>query len=237
MADKRMNSLLDNDALERSTIVANCLMNRERKLLGENSYFKELGCDILAFLQATLRKRDSVIWLDLCCGTGRALIDAAQYFSVQKASDRITLMGIDLADRFYPYPSAFTFLHLTNCSLFDYQCDREYDLITCVHGLHYLGDKLNEIARSVAALTPDGLFLAHLDPNNLKFAGEMTGRKAIGKLQQQGLNYNSKKHLLSCQGKREIKLNYRYLGARDTAGANYTGQPAIDSYYAFYRGK
>lgn len=59
----------------------------------------------------------------------------------------------------------------------------------------------------------------------------MTGKKAIAQLQKQGLNYNQKKHLLSCQGKQELDLNYCYLGASDTAGKNYTGQAAIDSYY------
>ena len=28
-----------------------------------------------------------------------------------------------------------------------------------------------------------------------------------------------------------MNLPYRYLGADDQAGPNYTGQPAVDSYY------
>ncbi|MEM9543354.1 MAG: class I SAM-dependent methyltransferase [Cyanobacteria bacterium P01_E01_bin.42] len=222
---------LAREALENSNIVANCTMNRERKLLAENSYSQELGFNLLEFLQARLQGQNPAIWLDLCCGTGRALIQGAEYFYGRNLGDRMTLIGVDLVDLFYPHPTEFTFLHLTNCSLFDYQFDREYDLVTCVHGLHYLGDKLQAIARAVAALTPQGLFIAHLDPNNLKFPGKMTGRKAIAQLQQQGLNYNPEKHLLCCQGKRELELNYEYLGARDTAGKNYTGQAAIDSYY------
>ena len=35
--------LLDDDALERSSVVANCWMNRERSLTGSNGYTKELG--------------------------------------------------------------------------------------------------------------------------------------------------------------------------------------------------
>jgi SAM-dependent methyltransferase len=227
----KVSQLLDKTALESSTIVANSTMNRERKLLKENSYCQELGFNLLEFLQAKLQVQDSVIWLDLCCGTGRALIEAAEYFNARNLSDRITLIGIDLVDFFFAYPSEFILINLTNCSLFEYQFDREYDLMTCVHGLHYLGDKLDAIALSVSALTPEGLFLANFDPNNIKFSGEMTQRKAIAQLRQQGLSYNPRKHLLSCQGRRDIQLSYRYLGASDRAGANYTGQPAIDSYY------
>lgn len=39
--------LLDDDQLERSAVVANCRMNRERGLLGTNGYGRELGLDPL----------------------------------------------------------------------------------------------------------------------------------------------------------------------------------------------
>jgi len=38
--------------------------------------------------------------------------------------------------------------------------------------------------------------------------------------------------LVTCTGSRAVSLPYRYLGADDQAGANYTGQPAVHSYYA-----
>ncbi len=38
-----------------------------------------------------------------------------------------------------------------------------FDLITCVHGLHYAGDKLAVLTRAVDWLTPGGLFAADLD--------------------------------------------------------------------------
>ena len=33
-----------------------------------------------------------------------------------------------------------------------------------------------------------------------------------------------------------MDLPYRYLGADDRAGPNYTGQPAVDSYYEMVTG-
>ena len=77
-------ALLSRAQLERSTVVANSGMNRERVLWGVNSYQKELGhtrsaraMDILGFLTARAREYDTVRWVDLCCGTGNALIQAA----------------------------------------------------------------------------------------------------------------------------------------------------------------
>lgn len=64
--------LLALEALTASPVVANCRMNRERNLLG---YVQELGCDPLAHLVAQPRTQ-TVAWLDVCCGSGRALIEA-----------------------------------------------------------------------------------------------------------------------------------------------------------------
>ena len=43
--------LLDDLALERSAVVANCRMNRERSLTGSNGYAKELGFHPLEILK------------------------------------------------------------------------------------------------------------------------------------------------------------------------------------------
>ena len=43
--------LLTDDELERSAVVANCRMNRERDLVGSNGYDRELGFDPLEFLE------------------------------------------------------------------------------------------------------------------------------------------------------------------------------------------
>ena len=49
--------LLGDDELERSAVVANCRMNRERGLVGSNGYAVELGFDPLDFLRGAARRR------------------------------------------------------------------------------------------------------------------------------------------------------------------------------------
>ncbi|MEV0378716.1 hypothetical protein [Nonomuraea sp. NPDC050643] len=60
--------------LERSTVVANRLMNRERRL---RAYDRELGIDILGLLRASGTR--PLRWLDLCCGAAYALGEAAHH--------------------------------------------------------------------------------------------------------------------------------------------------------------
>jgi hypothetical protein len=47
--------LLRDDALERSSVVANCQMNRQRTLTGSNGYAKELRLNPLDVLLGTKR--------------------------------------------------------------------------------------------------------------------------------------------------------------------------------------
>ncbi len=61
--------LLEDEALERSSVVANCQMNRQRTLTGSNGYAKELRLNPLGFLLG--RAGAKVRWLDLCCGEGK----------------------------------------------------------------------------------------------------------------------------------------------------------------------
>lgn len=79
---QRPAGLLDEGVLVASAVVAGCAMNRERQLTGVNIYARELGFDPVAALTAALtdpqRGGATVAWLDLCCGGGRALIQAAE---------------------------------------------------------------------------------------------------------------------------------------------------------------
>jgi SAM-dependent methyltransferase len=218
--------------LEHSEVVANSRMNRERGCVGANSYARELGIDPLAFVETRLRRQEHAAWLDLCCGRGRALIEAARHFVAGGAGAHVTLLGIDLVGLFDPVPPNLEFLRLEAASVDGWEPGRAFVLITCVHGLHYVGDKLALIQRAASSLTPDGVFLAHLDLDNLKDAeGRPAGRHVMKDLRQHGFDYNSRRHLLICDQPRFFDLNYEYLGADDSAGPNYTGQPAVDSYY------
>jgi hypothetical protein len=65
--------LRDDEALHASAVVANSAMNRER----------ELGFNPLAWLVC---RTGAVSWLDLCCGTGRALGQAADRLANYRAA-------------------------------------------------------------------------------------------------------------------------------------------------------
>lgn len=227
-----MSSLLDDAALCRSEVVANSTMNRERAISGPNSYARDLGVDLLQFLRERVREQGSVAWLDLCCGSGRALIEAGTALAAAGFADRVEIRGVDLVPLFYPVPSELKGVQLEVAALADWEPGRTYDLITCVHGLHYLGDKLGVISRAVSWLTPGGRFLAHLDPDSLRGPdGASVGPLVLKQLRRAGMAYNSRRHLLSCEGPRWLALPFEYLGADDTAGPNYTGQAAVHSWY------
>ena len=222
--------LLSDDELERSAVVANCRMNRERDLTGSNGYSRDLGFNPLDFLRERFASRSPVAWLDLCCGTGKALIEAARVAHSEGLN--IAIVGVDLVGMFHRPDPELTHLRLVEASLRTWCPDRDFDLITCVHGLHYVGDKLGLVARAASWLADDGLFVANLDLKNLKLAdGRPAGRKVASDLRRAGIDYDRRKRLVVCRGQKTVSLLYRYLGADDQAGPNYTRESAVDSYY------
>jgi SAM-dependent methyltransferase len=214
----RVTRYLDDEALERSAVVANCTMNRERSLTGSNGYGRELGLDVLAELG------DGARWLDLCCGSGRALDEAAALLD-----GRAEIVGVDLAGRFVPERPAGP--RLVTASVTAWTPDGRFDLITCVHGLHYVGDKLEVLARAASWLTGDGLLVASFDARSVRLV-DGTARRVAAELRRQGFAYDASRRRVSLRGGREVRFPFRYLGADDQAGPNYTGQPAVDSFYA-----
>ena len=221
--------LLDDNELERSAVVANCRMNRERNLLGSNGYDRELGLDPLASLEARAAVVPTVAWLDLCCGSGRVLTQAAEIIRAEQRSIRI--VGVERIGMFDRVAPDLVCLRPIEASLSPWRPDRSFDLITCVHGLHYVGDKLGLIAHSASWLASDGLMVASLDLHNLKIGDGIPTRRIASDLRREGLLFNSGRRLVSCFGRKQVSLPYRYIGADDTVGPNYTGQPAVNSYY------
>jgi SAM-dependent methyltransferase len=222
--------LQSDDELEQSAVVANCRMNRERDLTGSNGYDREIGFNPLDFLTGRTSSGRPVAWLDLCCGTGKALIQAAR--AVHAGGLDVEVVGVDLVGMFHRPDPGLTRLRLVEASLRSWQPERAFDLITCVHGLHYVGDKLGLIARSAAWLVEDGLFVANLDAENLKLDdGPAAVRRAVAGLRRCGLEYDGKQKRVLCRGHRALDLPFRYLGADDQAGPNFTGQPAVNSHY------
>lgn len=219
--------LVADEELEDSPIVANCRMNRERNLHGTNGYDRDLRFDPIKYLKAKTQQRGQAKWLDLCCGTGKALIEASAIADSQKMP--VTVIGVDLVGMFHP--SASERLELVEASLTNWEPADAFDLITCVHGLHYIGDKLHLISRAASWLTPQGKFCANLDDDNLRL---QNGNPAmiIDSLRRSGFRYSARQNLIECDGRNNESFPYRYLGADEQAGPNYTGQAAVNSHYA-----
>jgi SAM-dependent methyltransferase len=225
-------NLLDDETLERSAVVANCRMNRERVLVGSNGYDKELGMNPLDFLRGRVASGGRSSWLDLCCGSGKALIEATRQVQQEGLGSRIEVVGVDLVGMFASADPGLDGLRLVEASLSTWRPEGRFDLITCVHGLHYVGDKLGLIARAASWLREDGQFVANLDVENLKTSsGVRSSREFLTPLRGHGLGYDRKRRRVICRGHVALDLPLRYLGADDRAGPNYTGQPAVDSYY------
>lgn len=213
--------LLADAALEASAVVANNAMNRVRGLRGPNSYAKELGFDPVDRLRAA---RTAVpAWLDLCCGSGRALAEAAEACG----DAEVTLIGVDLVD-FFGTARAGRPLLIAE-SVTRYRPGRTFDLITCVHGLHYVGDRLGVLERAASWLAEDGLLVADLDLDEVITADPPGLRRD---LRDAGFAYDARRRRVTRHGPGAAALPYRYLGADDRAGAGYTGQPSVRSHYA-----
>ncbi len=225
-------NLVDDVTLERSAVVANCRMNRERNLVGTNGYDKELGLNPLDFLRVRVASGYDPAWLDLCCGTGRALIEAARIVHAEGQGSRIRIVGVDLVGMFLTPDPGLDFLRLVETSLRTWRPEGRFDLITCVHGLHYVGDKLGLITRAASWLVEDGRFVANLALENVKVASDPNSdRKLVANLRGAGLEYDPKRRLIACRGRKNLELPYSYRGADDRAGPNYTGQAAVNSHY------
>ena len=224
-------NLVDDETLERSAVVANCRMNRERNLVGSNGYGKELGLDPLSFLKERAGSGGHAAWLDLCCGSGRALIEAARIAHEEGIGPRVSIVGVDLVGMFLTPEPGLESLRLVEASLRTWRPEGAFDLITSVHGLHYIGDKLGLIARAASWLSKDGMFLANLALESVKVGTPSSRRRLMPELRRVGLEFDGRRRRVLRRGWADIDLPFRYLGADDRAGPNYTGQPAVDSHY------
>jgi len=213
-------------------------MNRARRCVGKNSYQKDLFFNPIEFLEERLLNNESVSWLDICCGEGHALIEAATHFaklSINKnPANNFHIIGIDIAGMFHQFSTELKYLQLLEMPVEDFEPSQEFDLITCVHGLHYIGDKLSVIQKAACWLKKDGVFLANFEPKSVKLIGKQNSNGVFSNfLRKQKFTVDYRKHLLTLKGKKNFALSFEYLGADDQAGPNYTGQPGVDSYYKF----
>lgn len=216
--------LLQNQELEWSDIVANNTMNRKRKAIGINSYEKDILLNPIEYIN-NHQQNIAFKWLDVCCGEGNALIETGHYFI--NCNIQPSLTGIDLVNFFSDYVGLETLLTLEEKNIHYWNSSEKYDLITLVHGLHYLGDKLQVIQKLVTYLTPTGKFIANIDFSNIEIL-TIDVKKYLLDL---GFEYNEQKYLLSFTGNKQLSFPFEYLGADTQAGPNYTGQNAVNSIY------
>lgn len=224
--------LLTEEQLIWSPIVANNSMNRKRGASGVNSYEHELGFKPEIYLDARLEQQKCVKWLDLCCGEGNALLQYAAGALKKGSQENVLLLGIDLVDYFQPLPPDISCLKFQTGSLINWNANDQYDLVTCVHGLHYIGDKLKVLAAALKAVSKSGILVANLDINSIKIEGNKKQEYLKKLFRKHNIEYNVRRKLLCCEGSRDVSFNLVYKGADDKAGPNYTGQGAVDSYYA-----
>lgn len=218
--------ITDDKQLEQSPVVANCCMNRERDLTGPNGYDIEIGFQPVEFLRDKVAANGTARWLDLCCGTGKALTQAATVIELEP----IEIVGVDLVGMFVKQSSRQ--LTLLEASLSTWSSEGHFDLITCIHGLHYIGDKLGLITRACAWLTSNGMFVANLETSNLRLSPNGSPSRIFAKeLRQAGLEVLTQRRLVTCHGHCRLSLPFAYVGADDQAGPNYTKQPVVNSHY------
>lgn len=220
--------LIPENKLIWSPVVANSRMNRERNASGINSYEQEFKFKPEEFLKERIERFGKASWLDLCCGYGKAMNQVAEYFIGKNLQDSIRFTGVDLVGDFIEPALTKPFIVFEAGSVMNFEAKEKYDLITSVHGLHYVGDKLKVIAKAVSCLHETGLFVANLDAANIVIKNLDTKKL----LKENGLDYNAKTKILQRTGVTVIRFDLEYSGADDTIGPNYTGQESVNSYYA-----
>ncbi|MFK7766484.1 MAG: class I SAM-dependent methyltransferase [Mariniblastus sp.] len=241
--------LLTEIELESSCIVANNRMNRERVALGNNGYETDLQMDPIDYLQKIYQSQGHVAWLDLCCGRAKAIIETGIRFVELNIHTNSTLVGVDLVGMFDDVPSHLDFVSLFESPLRSWNSSQKFDLITSVHGLHYVGDKLSIISRAISMLRDKGRFIATLDLPNLRMVDSNQPNNAEKDFDfeslflRRGFEFDSETRLLSFEKKNSNPFEsdeapaaqhffgLTFAGADDQAGPNFTGQEAVNSYY------
>lgn len=159
-------------------------------------------------------------------------METAQYFLERGNASNIVFQGIDLVDTIIRREHLTGIIDFQFLSIVNWTPSQHFDLITCCHGLHYIGDKLQVISTAINSLTAEGLFIAQLDLKNINIQGKDSLPFLKRKFNKYSVAFQSRNNLLRREGNAEIDFGLHFLGADDNSGPNYTGQEAVTSYYA-----
>ena len=224
--------MLPADELLASSTVANATMNRGRGLSGVNSYERELRFSLIDFLAERVREHGAAVWYDACCGQGRALVEAGRQFADDGWGSQVQIIGVDLVSMFTPDEAPNVTLRAADVAAFT--LEQPADLITCVHGLHYLGDKLGFLQHAYTLLAPGGLLLGHLDASNVLHAesGQSIWRQAARHAAKRGAALELKSHVLRVK-RTDAPLDFgvTFQGGSISEKPNYSGITVINSWY------
>jgi len=227
------NHMLTPTQILTSHIVANSTMNRSRGLSGVNSYTKDLRFEVLSHLLERHKANGSVVWYDVCCGEAHALSQAATELSDRGIRDGVKIIGADLVMSDPSDQSDQSNVTLIEGDVSTLLPTQKADLITCVHGLHYIGDKLGLLTHLSGMLAEGGIFIGNIDPANIRIQGAVSNgwaniAKAAG-IHKTHLVY--KDHILKIVQPGRIGFNLVYKGATASEKPNYTGITVMDSWY------
>ena len=160
-------------------------------------------------------------------------MEAGEQFAASEWGHQVQIVGVDLVEMFTPENAPG--VTLTAADVAAFTLDRPADLITCVHGLHYLGDKLGFLQHAYAMLAPGGLLLANLDADNLRASGADSSvwRQAVRHAGNGGVTLDFKGHVLRIE-RTGVTLDFgvTFQGATVSEQPNYTGITVIDSWYS-----
>lgn len=225
-----MDFVSDHELLN-SPVVANSIMNRSRALKGVNSYERDLKFDISQFILNRIKHNGAVNWCDICCGEAKALLAMYDILCAGYSGKNIELFGIDLVvNKAYDLSTDKIHLCITEGNVMEYPLPFKAELITCVHGLHYIGDKLGLLQRLYADLEIQGVLIAHIDPDNLKLP--MDWKALLRSIRKNGVDIVYKNHIITItKNDRDFIHGLVYKGATISETPNYTGIIAVDSCY------
>ena len=137
------------------------------------------------------------------------MIEAARIVREEGLGSRIEILGVDLVGMFLAPEPVLDGLRLVEASLRAREPEGQFGLITCVHGLHYIGDKLGLIARAASWPVEGGRFVANLALENVKFADDpRSDRKMAAGLRHAGLEYDRRRRLAACRGRKSLAWPY-----------------------------
>jgi SAM-dependent methyltransferase len=135
--------------------VAQGCMNRFRPLEGTNSYRGELGVNPLDCIPA------GGYWLDIGCGAAVAVRQAA------RRRPDIHVVAVDLLPALQDGKPPPRNLRLVQADAACLPLRSRFHLITAVHVLHFLDDKLGCLEQWANFLQPGGRLLANADPDDI----------------------------------------------------------------------